>query len=164
MASALEDLKKHTTIVADTGDFATIRAFLPQDATTNPSLVYSAAQDPKYKHLVDEAIQFGAKSPGSHQQKVERAIDKLFVAFGVEILKGKIFSFFFLFFFFFFFFFSSVVPGRVSTEIDARLSFDAAATVAKGRELIALSERNNNSFCFVFMVCVVQVQGSRNFF
>lgn len=90
MSSALDDLKKHTVIVADTGDFASIRAFLPQDATTNPSLVYSAAQDPKYKHLVDEAVAYAKKQGGTHEQQVERAIDKLFVAFGVEILKGTV--------------------------------------------------------------------------
>ncbi len=118
MSNALEQLKQHTVIVADTGDFGGIKAYAPQDATTNPSLVYNASQDPKYKNLVDDAVAYARGKGGSHDKQVELAMDKLFVNFGLEILK--------------------IVPGRVSTEIDARLSFDAAATVAKGRELIAL--------------------------
>jgi transaldolase len=89
MASALEQLKQHTVIVADTGDIASIRAFTPQDATTNPSLVYTSSQDPKYKALVDDAVTYAKKAGGTHEQQVEKAIDKLFVNFGVEILKGE---------------------------------------------------------------------------
>lgn len=118
MASNLEQLKQHTTIVADTGDFATMREFQPQDATTNPSLISTAAQLPQYKAQVDEAVAYARAKGGSPAAQLELAIDKLFVNFGVEILK--------------------IVPGRVSTEIDARLSFDTEATVKKGRELIAL--------------------------
>jgi transaldolase len=118
MATALEQLKKHTVIVSDTGDIESIKAFTPQDGTTNPSLVYQASQDPKYKHLVDDAVAYAKKKGGSLEKQVELAMDKLFVNFGIEILK--------------------IIPGRVSTEIDARLSFDTEATVRKGRELMAL--------------------------
>jgi len=118
MSNALEKLKQYTVVVSDTGDFASIKAFTPQDATTNPSLVYAASQDPKYKALVDDAVHYARTRGGTSAEQVEAAIDKLFVNFGVEILK--------------------IVPGRVSTEIDARLSFDAAATVKKGRELMEL--------------------------
>ena len=118
MSSALDQLKKFTTVVADTGDFKTIEQFKPQDATTNPSLVYKSAVDPKYKALVDDAISYAKNKGGTKNEQIERAADKLFVNFGLEILK--------------------IVPGRVSTEIDARLSFDTEATIKKGRELMAL--------------------------
>ncbi|MBC7683830.1 MAG: transaldolase [Bdellovibrionales bacterium] len=110
----LEQLKQFTTVVADTGDFQSIKQFTPQDATTNPSLILKAVQKPEYKHLLDSAIkEFPKLSTGG-------VIDRVLVAFGMEILK--------------------IIPGRVSTEVDAALSFDTAATVAKGRELIALYE------------------------
>ncbi len=110
----LEQLKQHTTVVADTGDFQSIKQFTPQDATTNPSLILKAVQKPEYKPLLDKAIKDSPKlSTGD-------IIDRVLVAFGMEILK--------------------IIPGRVSTEIDAALSFDTAATVAKGRELISLYE------------------------
>jgi transaldolase len=110
----LEQLKQYTTVVADTGDFQSIKAYTPQDATTNPSLILKAVQKPEYRPLLEKTI---ADFPKASTGEV---IDRLLIAFGVEILK--------------------FVPGRVSTEIDAALSFDTQATVAKGRELIALYE------------------------
>jgi transaldolase len=110
--NALEQLRQHTKVVADTGDFAAMKAFKPLDATTNPSLILKAVQMPEYQALLQKAAQDN-KSKG-----VAAAVDALLIAFGSEILK--------------------IVPGRVSTEVDARLSFDQAATVAKARELIAL--------------------------
>jgi transaldolase len=110
----LEQLKQFTTVVADTGDFQSIKAYAPQDATTNPSLILKAVQKPEYRPLLEKTI---ADFPKATTGEV---IDRLLIAFGVEILK--------------------FVPGRVSTEIDAALSFDTEATVAKGRELIALYE------------------------
>ena len=110
----LEQLKQYTTIVADTGDFQSIKAFAPQDATTNPSLILKAVQKDEYKPLLEKAVRdHGGKSTGD-------VIDHLLVAFGREIL--------------------NIIPGRVSTETDARLSFDTAGTIAKGRTLIALYE------------------------
>ena len=110
----LEQLKQFTTVVADTGDFQSIKAYTPQDATTNPSLILKAVQKPEYRPLLEKAI---ANAPDA---SIDGIVDSLLIAFGVEILK--------------------FVPGRVSTEIDAALSFDTEATVAKGRELIALYE------------------------
>lgn len=110
--SSLDQLKQHTVVVADTGDFASMKAFAPRDATTNPSLILKAVQMPEYKALLDRAV---AENKG---KSVAEVVDALIVIFGTEILK--------------------VVPGRVSTEVDARLSFDTAASVAKARELIAL--------------------------
>ena len=121
----LESLKKYTTVVADTGDIDAIAQHRPQDATTNPSLLYHAAQMPAYRHLVDEASKLASKLGGSHAQMAEEFIDNLFVLFGTEILK--------------------VVPGRVSTEVAASLSFDSPATVAKGRKLISLYEKKGIS-------------------
>jgi transaldolase len=110
----LEQLKQYTTIVADTGDFQSMKAFAPQDATTNPSLILKAVQKDEYKPLLEKAVRdHGSKSTAD-------VTDQLLVAFGQEILK--------------------IIPGRVSTETDARLSFDTAGTVAKGRALIALYE------------------------
>jgi transaldolase len=118
--SALDALKKLTTVVADTGDFESLEAYTPTDATTNPSLIYAAAQMPQYKHLVDEAIAYGKKTGTDEASRLEAAMDKVCVNFGQEILK--------------------IVPRFVSTEVDARLSFDTAATVKKARELIKLYE------------------------
>jgi transaldolase len=114
----LESLKRYTTVVADTGDFEAIAEHKPRDATTNPSLIFQAAQKPHYQHLVDEALDFAMRSPGDPAARSATFIDKLFVTFGCEILK--------------------IVPGRVSTEVDARLSFDTEATVAKARKLIGM--------------------------
>ena len=110
----LEQLKQFTKVVADTGDFQSIKQYTPLDATTNPSLILKAVQKPEYRPLLDKAVQ---DNPGL---SIDEVVDRLLIAFGTEILK--------------------FVPGRVSTEIDAALSFDTEATVAKGRELIALYE------------------------
>jgi transaldolase len=116
----LESLKKYTTVVADTGDIEAIARHRPQDATTNPSLLFHAAQMPMYRHLVEEAGELALKRGGGHAEMAEEFIDRLFVLFGSEILK--------------------VVPGRVSTEVAAALSFDTAGTIAKARKLISLYE------------------------
>lgn len=118
MASSLEQLKAHTVVVADTGDFEQIAKYTPQDATTNPSLLFAASQLPQYRALVDDAVAFGVQNGTTETEQVERALDKLAVNFGIEILK--------------------LIPGRVSTEIDARLSFDAEKTVERGRGIIQL--------------------------
>ncbi|MET3130619.1 transaldolase [Oxalobacteraceae bacterium GrIS 1.11] len=108
----LEQLKQFTTVVADTGDFQSIKAYTPRDATTNPSLILKAVQKPEYRPLLEKAVR---ERPDASTGEI---IDRLLIAFGVEIL--------------------NIIPGRVSTEVDARLSFDTPGTVAKGRELIAL--------------------------
>jgi len=110
----LEQLKKMTVIVSDTGEIEEIKKHYPTDATTNPSLILAAAEKPQYQYLIEEAISFGKKTG------LTAVIDKLFVNFGLEILK--------------------IVPGRVSTEVDARLSFDVSGSVAKARSLISLYE------------------------
>ncbi|TTN17661.1 Transaldolase [Bagarius yarrelli] len=120
MDSALEQLKKHTVVVADTGDFNAIDAYKPQDATTNPSLILAAAKMPAYQHLVDQAIKYGIANGGTENEQIMKTMDKLFVSFGVEILKK--------------------IPGRVSTEVDARLSFDKDEMVSRARRLISLYE------------------------
>jgi transaldolase len=117
----LESLKKITTVVADTGDIEALAKYKPQDATTNPSLLLKAAQMPKYKHLVDEALAYAAKLGGGKQAETSAFMDKLAVNFGCEILK--------------------IVPGRVSTEVDATLSFDTPTSIAKARQLIGLYEK-----------------------
>jgi transaldolase len=114
----LESLKRWTTVVADTGDIEDIAEHKPQDATTNPSLLLQAAQKPQYQDLVEEAINFTIGSSGDEAAHTQIFMDKLFVAFGCHILK--------------------IVPGRVSTEVDARLSFDTEGTLAKARSLIDL--------------------------
>jgi transaldolase len=121
----LESLKKYTIVVADTGDIEAIERHKPQDATTNPSLLFKAAQMPVYRHLVDQATDLAQERGGSHEQMAEEFIDRLFVLFGGEILK--------------------VVPGRVSTEVAASLSFDTDATIAKARKLISLYEKTGVS-------------------
>jgi transaldolase len=115
-----DSLKKYTTVVADAGDVEAIARHRPQDATTNPSLLFHAAQMPAYRHLVEQASEQALKQGGNHQEMAEEFIDRLFVLFGCEILK--------------------VVPGRVSTEVAASLSFDTTATIAKARKLISLYE------------------------
>src|SRR5271157_3156032 len=117
----LESLKQYTTVVADTGDIEAIARHKPQDATTNPSLLFHAAQMPVYRHLVEEATELALERGGRHEEMAEEFIDRLFVLFGCEILK--------------------VVPGRVSTEVAARLSFDTEGTFAKARKLISLYEK-----------------------
>ena len=116
----LDQLKRFTKVVADTGDFETIREFKPQDATTNPSLIFAAAQKEQYGHLLDEVLA-NRKSAGlTGPAQIEDIIDHLLVSFGTQILQ--------------------IVPGRVSTETDARLSFDVEGTISKARQLIKLYE------------------------
>jgi transaldolase len=114
----LESLKRSTTVVADTGDIEAIAKHKPQDATTNPSLLFQAAQKPQYQDLVDEALDLALRLPGDQKVRTAAFMDKLLVSFGCEILK--------------------VVPGRVSTEVDAGLSFDTEGTLAKAYRLIDL--------------------------
>ncbi len=121
MANLLDQLAAMTVVVADTGDIDAIRQFTPRDATTNPSLILAAAQIPSYQPLIDEALKgaravIGPEAPA--EQVVLEALDEISVIFGTEILK--------------------IVPGRVSTEVDARLSYDTEATIAKARKLIGL--------------------------
>jgi transaldolase len=116
--SLLDSLKRHTTVVADTGDIEAITEHRPQDATTNPSLLFQAVQKPEYRHLLDDAIDHALKTPGDRDARADAGMDKLLVNFACEILK--------------------IVPGRVSTEVDARLSFDTEGTLAKARRLIGL--------------------------
>jgi transaldolase len=118
--SQLDQLKKFTIVVADTGDFESIKDFKPQDATTNPSLIYAATQKEKYVHLLDEVIADRKNSGLSGEAQIEDIIEHLLVKFGTEILK--------------------IVPGRVSTETDARYSFDTEGSICKGRQLIKLYE------------------------
>lgn len=118
MANLLDQLKSMTTIVADTGDVEAIKTVKPVDATTNPSLLLKASTLPQYAHLIEESIAHAKKLGGSKEVQIENAADKLAVLIGVEI--------------------SKVVPGRISTEVDARLSFCKDSMVAKGRKLIAL--------------------------
>ncbi|RZT41842.1 transaldolase [Cupriavidus agavae] len=114
--TALEQLKQYTTVVADTGDFQLMKQYTPQDATTNPSLILKAVQKPEYRPLLEQATRDHHGQAG-----LDAVMDQLLIAFGCEIL--------------------AIVPGRVSTEVDARLSFDTQATVAKARHLISLYEQ-----------------------
>ncbi|RME69933.1 MAG: transaldolase [Verrucomicrobia bacterium] len=116
--TTLEQLKQHTIVVADTGDFNAMREFGPRDATTNPSLILKAAQKPEYADLVDAVVARHREAARAHADTLGYLVDRLLIAFGLEILK--------------------IIPGRVSTEVDARLSFDTEGTVARARELIAL--------------------------
>lgn len=118
MTDQLTSLRQLTTVVADTGDIAAMKLYQPQDATTNPSLILNAAQLPEYRKLIDEAVNWAREQSGDKQQQVQLASDKLAVNIGLEILK--------------------LVPGRISTEVDARLSYDTEASVAKARSLIKL--------------------------
>lgn len=118
MSTALNQLKSFTTIVADTGDIEAIKRYHPEDATTNPSLILKAAQISEYEHLIDDAINWAQQQSSDIAQQIEDAGDKLAVNIGVEILK--------------------IVPGRVSTEVDARLSFDKQGSIAKAHKLISL--------------------------
>lgn len=116
----LEQMRKMTTIVIDTGDIDAIKTYSPTDATTNPSLILAASQKPQYKHLIDEAVAYAKKHSKSPSTLHSLLLDKLFINFGIEILKN--------------------IPGRVSTEVDARLSFDVKASIDKAKDLIALYE------------------------
>lgn len=118
MTNQLEQLKQMTTVVADTGDIDAIAKYTPQDATTNPSLLLKAAAIPAYKELLTQAVSWAKAQTSNKEQQILAAADKLAVLIGLEILK--------------------IVPGRISTEVDARLSFDTAATVAKAKQLIGM--------------------------
>lgn len=118
MSSSLDQLKAITTVVADTGDFEVMKQYKPTDATTNPSLILAASKLPQYAHLVDDAVKYGKSNGKTAAEQLTNAMDKLVVLFGTEILK--------------------IIPGRVSTEVDARLSFNKEASIAKALHLIAL--------------------------
>ena len=121
----LDQLKQFTTVVADTGDFESMKVYQPQDATTNPSLILQVAAKPEYHYLVDQAVSEVKATGITEAALIEAILDRILILFGLEILK--------------------IVPGRVSTEVDARLSFDTAATVAKARQLIAAYEKEGHS-------------------
>ncbi len=123
--SQLDQLKQYTTVVADTGDFEAMKAYQPQDATTNPSLILQASQKAEYRHLLEKAVAEHKSSPLSGDALIEAIIDRILILFGQEILQ--------------------IVPGRVSTETDARLSFDVEGTLAKARRLIELYEAEGTS-------------------
>lgn len=114
----LEQLRQQTKVVADTGDFESMIKYRPIDGTTNPSLIYAASMNPQYKHLIDNAICYAKKKSSEKEKQIKLATDKLAINFGIEILK--------------------IVPGRASTEVDARLSFDTKGSIIKARELIEL--------------------------
>lgn len=116
--SKLDTLKLLTTVVSDTGEFEEIQKYKPTDATTNPSLILAAAGLPEYQALIDEAIEYGEKTAPSKEHVIDCILEKVFVNFGLAILK--------------------IIPGRVSTEVDARLSFDIQGSLAKARKFIAL--------------------------
>lgn len=118
MTDKLTSLRQFTTVVADTGDIAAMKLYKPQDATTNPSLILSATQLPEYRPLIDEAVAWARKQGGTRQQQIINATDKLAVNIGTEILK--------------------LLPGRISTEVDARLSYDTEAMIVKTKRLIKL--------------------------
>ena len=117
----LDSLKRYTTVVADTGDIEAIAEYQPEDATTNPSLLFQAAKQPRYEHLVNDALRHAIDLPGDRTARTEAFMDKLLVNFGTEILK--------------------IVPGRVSNEVDATLSFDVERSLAKARKLIGMYEK-----------------------
>ncbi|KAL5010616.1 hypothetical protein ScPMuIL_012921 [Solemya velum] len=119
--SALDQLRGMTTVVADTGDFEAMKSYKPTDATTNPSLILAAAKMPAYEKLLKQAVEFGKQQGGSLENKVATAMDRVYVLFGCEILK--------------------IIPGRVSIEVDARLSFDKEGMIEKARHFIALFKK-----------------------
>jgi transaldolase len=121
----LEQLKVYTQVVADTGDFESISRYKPIDATTNPSLIYAASQKKEYSHLVDAAVDYGRKKGSNFETRLSESLDRIAVNFGMEILK--------------------IVPRRVSTEVDARLSFDLEGSLVKARKIIGMYEENGIS-------------------
>ncbi len=118
MTDKLSSLRQLTTVVADTGDIAAMKLYKPQDATTNPSLILSAAQIPEYRRLIDDAVSWARDRSSNKDEQIQHAADKLNVNIGLEILK--------------------LVPGRISTEVDARLSYDTEGSINKARTLIKL--------------------------
>jgi len=126
MPNSLDQLKATgTVVVSDSGDFASIAKYKPQDATTNPSLILAASKKPDYATLIDKAVEYAKKHGGSKEEQVDAALDRLLVEFGKEILK--------------------IVPGKVSTEVDARFSFDTKASVDKALHIIELYEKDGIS-------------------
>jgi len=126
MVNSLDQLKATgTVVVSDSGDFASIAKYKPQDATTNPSLILAASKKPDYAALIDKAVEYAKKHGGSKEEQVDAALDRLLVEFGKEILK--------------------IVPGKVSTEVDARFSFDTKASVDKALHIIELYEKEGIS-------------------
>jgi transaldolase len=125
ISSQLDQLKSFTKVVADTGDFESMRQFHPQDATTNPSLIFQATQNPNYRYILDKVVAERRNSSLPRAAQIDDIMDHVLVAFGLEIL--------------------NIVPGRVSTETDARLSFDTEGTIAKARQLIAIYEASGVS-------------------
>jgi transaldolase len=123
MPSQLESLKRHSVVVADTGDIDAVARWKPQDATTNPSLLLAVAENARYRHLVEDALDFAQRAGA--ERRAEAAMEKLFVNFGAEILKH--------------------IKGRVSTEVDARLSFDVEGSIARARRFIELYEKQGVS-------------------
>ena len=122
MSSSLDQLKATgTTVVCDSGDFATIDKYKPQDATTNPSLILAASKKPEYAKLIDVAVEYGRGHGNSTEEKVDATLDRLLVEFGKEILQ--------------------IVPGKVSTEVDARFSFDKDGSIKKALHIIDVSPR-----------------------
>lgn len=121
MSSTLEQIKKVTVVVADSGDFNAIKKYQPTDATTNPSLILAASKMPEYSKLIDEAVAYAKKNAADAEKVLDLAMDRLFVVFGQEILK--------------------TIPGRVSTEVDARLSFDTQASIERALGIIAQYEK-----------------------
>jgi transaldolase len=121
MSSQLDSLKRHTVVVADTGDLEAMRTYRPQDATTNPSLLLKVANQPQYRAIVDKALRDADRLGLPEAQRTGAFMDRLAVNFGCEILQ--------------------IIPGRVSTEVDARLSFDVRASIAKARQFITLYEQ-----------------------
>lgn len=140
-ASQLDQLKQFTKVVADTGDFATLKQYAPLDATTNPSLILKAALMPEYKHLVEKAVADNRNANVPKSALAGHIVDHLLVLFGIEILK--------------------IVPGRVSTETDANLSFDATALVEKGRKFISLYEKNGISRERILVKIATTWEGTR---
>lgn len=139
--NTLEQLKQMTRVVADTGDFESMRQYKPVDATTNPSLILASAKDEKYAPLLQNAIQFGMDKGATKDKQIEAILDKVAVNFGVEILK--------------------IVPGRVSTEVDARLSFDTEKTINKARQLIELYEAQGISRLRILIKVAATWEGIR---
>lgn len=137
----LDQLKQFTKVVADTGDFATLKQYAPLDATTNPSLILKAALMPEYKHLVDKAVTDNRNASVPRSALASHVVDHLLVLFGIEILK--------------------IVPGSVSTETDANLSFDAAALIEKGRKFISLYEKNGISRDRILIKIATTWEGTR---
>lgn len=141
MTDKLTSLRQLTTVVADTGDITAMKLYQPQDATTNPSLILNAAQIPEYRRLIDEAVAWAREQSHDREQQMADAADKLAVNIGLEILK--------------------LVPGRISTEVDARLSYDIEGCIAKAKRLIKLYNRAGISNDRILIKLAATWQGIR---